>query len=70
MKKKCKNSYFHTCEYESKHNLLEIGDINEWWIKTQSDQFNNQMFNKIIKLRKIKKIKIIKKKLANSQIMK
>ncbi len=64
LKKKCKNSYFHTCEYESKHNLLEIGDINEWWIKTQSDQFNNQMFNKIIKLRKIKKIKIIKKKIS------
>ena len=64
LKKKCKNSYFHTCEYESKHNLLEIGDINEWWIKTQSDQFNNQIFNKIIKLRKIKKIKIIKKKIS------
>lgn len=62
-KKKSKNFSFHTFEYTTKNNLLEIGDINEWWIKTQSDQFNNQIFNKIIKLQKVKKIKIIKIKI-------
>ena len=63
LKKKSKNFSFYTFEYKSKHNLLEIGDINEWWIKTQSDQFNNQIFNKIIKLRRVKKINIIEKKI-------
>ena len=70
LKKKSKNFSFHTFEYISKKNFLEIGDINEWWIKTQSDQFNNQIFHKILKTRRVKKINIIKKKLTNSQITK
>ena len=63
IEKKSKNFSFHTFEYISKKNFLEIGDINEWWIKTQSDQFNNQIFHKILKTRRVKKINIIKKKI-------
>ena len=63
LRKKSKNFSFHTFEYISKKNFLEIGDINEWWIKTQSDQFNNQIFHKILKTRRVKKINIIKKKI-------
>ena len=63
LKKRSKNFSFHTFEYISKKNFLEIGDINEWWIKTQSDQFNNQIFHKILKTRRVKKINIIKKKI-------
>ena len=70
LKKKSKNFSFHTFEYISKKNFLEIGDINEWWIKTQSDQFNNQIFHKILKTRRVKKLILLKKKLTNSQITK
>tara|TARA_B100001057_G_scaffold310659_1_gene310748 strand:- start:5029 stop:6849 length:1821 start_codon:yes stop_codon:yes gene_type:complete len=63
LKKKAKKNSFYTYEYEFKNNILEIADINEWLVKSHSEQFNNKLFNKIIKLRKVENIDILKKKI-------
>lgn len=59
---KKKNYSFFTHEYTNEKKISEIYDMEDWINKTQSELFNNYLFNKIIREKKIKNIKIKKKK--------
>ena len=58
LKKKYKNFYFYTHEFRNEKKISEILNYNSWYLLTQSDQYNNYLFNKIIKYRKIKNVEI------------
>ena len=56
-----KKKLFYTYEYNTDKKFDEISNTLDWFYKSQSDEFNDKIFNEIIKFKNTGKIKIIKK---------
>lgn len=63
--KKINKSSFIINEYEIENKSKEIEDMEDWHKKYQTDVFNSILFNKILKVRKFRNIKINSKKYQN-----
>ena len=60
-----KKKLFYTYEYNTDKKFDEISNTLDWFYKSQSDEFNDKIFNEIIKFKNTGKIKIIKKKIKS-----
>ena len=60
-----KRKLFYTYEYNTDKKFDEISNTLDWFYKSQSDEFNDKIFNEIIKFKNTGKIKIIKKKIKS-----
>tara|TARA_B100001057_G_scaffold501079_1_gene620313 strand:- start:9035 stop:10822 length:1788 start_codon:yes stop_codon:yes gene_type:complete len=65
--KKEKKKIFYTYEHDTNKKFNEISNTLDWFYKSQSDKFNDRIFNEIIKFKNTRKIKIIKTKIKFSK---